>query len=524
MNKNFVDALNNVLTNSSSNISVTENGAIGYKTTGKKILDLNFQVPSLRGMSDQEVVNRFTEAYLEDPIVATLWLFYARDAREGLGERRLFRTCLSFLHNKVKDMNAFVRLIPEYGRYDDLYTLVSLGHKTEVMAFIKEQLAKDIVAEQAGKPVSLLAKWLKSVNTSSAESRKMAMDTCKALGLTPEKYRKVLARLRKYIDVTEVKMSANQFDKIDYSAVPSKASLNYKEAFKRHDGERYEAFINQVNKGGAKINASVLYPHEIVHKYLTGDSWSLRIKNSLDQSLEALWKNLPNLVGDNEGTLVVADGSGSMTSTIPNSQVSAWEVAHGLALYFAQRAKGAFKDTYITFSEKPQLVRVGSGTLWQDLQITARHTECANTNIEATFDLILKTAVANNMRQEDLPKNILVISDMEFDSCSCSNSYRGGWAYGSGGLDRNLFKQIEAKFRAAGYKMPRLVFWNVNSRTNTIPVRENELGVALVSGFSVNILKMVMNGETDPYINLLKTLFSERYQAVIQFLTNEKRK
>ena len=519
MNNNFMDAINNVLVNSNSNISITENGAIGYKTTGKKILDLNFQIPALRGMSDEEVITRFTEAYLQEPVVAFLWLFFARDAREGLGERRLFRTCLKFLHKKIKNMEAFVRLIPEYGRYDDLFVLSELGHKTEVMNFIKEQLAKDIVAEQSGKPVSLLAKWLKSVNTSSKESRKIALDTCKELGLTPEKYRKLLSRLRKYIDVTEVKMSANQFDKIDYSAVPSKAALNYKEAFKRHDGERYEEFINKVNKGEAKINASVLYPHEIVHRYQDGNSyWRFGLKRTEDASLEALWKNLPDLVKGNGGTMVVADGSGSMCNMVPGGKVTAWEVAHSLALYFAQRAKGAFKDKYITFSERPQLVQVGSGSLWQDLQIAMRHNECANTNIEAVFDLILKTAMMNHMSQDELPENILIISDMEFDSCAVDNSY-SAWGSRIGIQNKNLFKVIEGRFKAAGYKLPRLVFWNVNSRTGTIPVKENELGVSLVSGFSVNIVKMVMDGELDPYINLLKVLFSERYQPIIDYLT-----
>lgn len=520
--KDFVGALNQTLTDSKHNISVTENGAIGYKTTGKKLLDLNFQIPSLRGLSDEAVYNKFVEAYLDDPVPATLWLFYARDAREGLGERRLFRVCLKFICKKVNDMDAFVRLIPEYGRWDDLFTLVGLGYKKPVMDYIKEQLSNDIIAEQYGKPVSLLAKWLKSVNTSSKESRKIALDTCKALGLTPEKYRKLLARLRAYIDVTEVKMSANQFDKIDYSAVPSKASLNYKDAFKRHDGERYQEYIDTVNKGEAKINASVLYPHEIVHRYQEGSSpWSFNLKRDEDASLEALWKNLPDLVKGNGGTMVVADGSGSMCNMIPGGKVSAWEVAHSLALYFAQRAKGAFKNKYITFSERPQLVQVGSGSLWEDLLIAKGHYECANTNIEAVFDLILKTATMNHMSQDELPENILIISDMEFDSCTVDNSYRA-WGGRTEIQNGNLFKVIENRFRSAGYKLPRLVFWNVNSRTGTIPVKENKLGVSLVSGFSVNIVKMVMDGELDPYVNLLKVLFSERYQPVINFLTEEK--
>lgn len=519
MKKDFISALNDALTNSKGNISITENGAIGYSTTGKKILDLNFQIPSLRTLSDNEVADKFVEAYLEQPVVATLWLFYVRDVREGLGERRLFKVCLPYLAKKV-DIKGLIELIPQYGRYDDTFVLMECGYKKEVISFIKEQIVKDIKNREENKPISLLAKWLKSENTSSKESRDLAHEIRKGLGLDSKHYRQLLSNLRKYIDVTEVKMSAKEFDQIDYSKVPSKASLNYREAFKRNDGERYQEFIDSVNKGEAKINAATLYPHEIVHKYTEG----YRRLKSLDPSLEALWKNLPDLVGNDETTLVVADGSGSMTSVVgKDSSVTALDVANGLALYFAQRAKGPFKNTYITFSETPQLVRVGSGSLYQDLRIAHKHDEVANTNIEATFDLILNTAVQNKMKQEDLPKTILIISDMEFDSCStCGSSYRN-YGYSYYGYRRNpvnqsLFDELKQRFESYGYKMPRLVFWNVNSRTNTIPVKENDLGVALVSGYSINIIKMVLNGELDPYKNLLKTLFTERYAPVLNLL------
>lgn len=522
MKANFIEALNKALVNSDANISITENGAIGYSTTGKKVLDLNFQIPSLRTLSDQAVIDKFTEAYLEQPTVATLWLFYARDVREGLGERRLFRLCLPFLASKVdkEKIQQFIELIPEYGRFDDLYTLFDNGYKKEVLKFIVKQLSTDQKAYAAGKSVSLLAKWLKSENTSSKESKRLAKEIREGLRLSSKDYRQILSTLRAYIDVTEVKMSAKKFGEIKYESVPSKAALNYKEAFKRHDGERYQAYIDSVNKGETKINASTLYPHEIVNRYGLG-RWSSN--DRLDPSLEALWKNLPDLVHNDEATLVVADGSGSMTSRVGgDSTVTALDVANGLALYFAQRAKGPFKNTYITFSSHPQLVRVGSGSLYQDLRIAYQHDECSNTNIEATFDLILNTAITNRMKQEDLPKNILIISDMEFDRCSTQNSMDTNyWGYRQERwVDAALFETIKKKFALNGYQMPRLVFWNVNGRTNTIPVRENEMGVSLVSGFSVNILKMVLNGELDPYKNLLKTLFVQRYAPVLDIFQN----
>lgn len=514
MSMNFMEAINNALVSSKSNISITENGAIGYKTTGKKVLDLNFDVPALRKLDDKQVVDKFVEAYLEEPVVATLWLFYARDAREGLGERRLFKLCLPFLAKNVKDVSKLISLIPEYGRYDDIFVLMDCGYKREVINFIKSKLTEDMKAMEKNKNVSLLAKWLKSENTHSYKSREVAHEIRQGLGLTSKAYRQMLSKLRAYIDVTEVKMCAKNFKEIDYSVVPSKASLNYKEAFKRNDGERYQAFIDSVNKGEKKINASVLYPHEIVHKYGLGCYGG---KKDLDPTLEALWKNLPDLVKGDNNTLVVADGSGSMTSYVgQDSSVTALDVANGLALYFAQRAKGPFKNTYITFSATPQLVRVGSGSLYQDLRIAYQHDECSNTNIEATFDLILNVAIKNHMKQEDLPSNILIISDMEFDYCTTTNAHIR--SYYHGGVDQALFDTIKARFQQHGYQMPRLVFWNVNSRTSTIPVKENKLGVSLVSGFSVNIVKMVLNGELDPYKNLLRTLFVDRYAPILEIL------
>ena len=356
MSMNFMEAIKNALVNSKSNNSITENGAIGYKTTGNKILDLNFDIPALRKLNEDEVVDEFVEAYLEEPVVATLWLFYARDAREGLGERRLFRVCLPFLAEKVKDVSKLISLIPEFGRYDDIFVLMDCGYKKEVIAFIRSKLTQDMQAMKENQKVSLLAKWLKSENTHSYKSRQIAHEIRQGLGLTSKTYRQMLSKLRAYIDVTEVKMCSKNFKEINYSTVPSKASLNYKEAFKRNDGERYQAFIDSVNEGKTKINASVLYPHEIVNRYSGG---SRLYKKAKDPTLEALWKNLPDFVKGNSNTLVVADGSGSMTERVgKNSSVSALDVANGLALYFAQRAKGPFKDTYITFSRTPQLVKV----------------------------------------------------------------------------------------------------------------------------------------------------------------------
>lgn len=504
----FMNAMQNEMLEN-FNHSVTENGAGGYRTTGKSLLDINFAVASLRSASENEVIERFKRAFFEDKILAMKWLFFARDTRGGLGERRLFRTAMSFVADYEPAMvEKVIPLIPEYGRFDDMWALLDDEKlRPVVMEYVKKQLDSDIKNCNENKPVSLLAKWLPSCNASSASSKKYSKIIRQYLDMTESAYRKTLSWLRKYIDVVEVKMSAKQWGDIKYEAVPSRANLIYNDAFLRNDEERRREFLAQLEKGEVKINAGTLFPHDIVHKYCNGGYRGLK---AYDATIEGLWKSLPDLVDGCGNTIVVADGSGSMTVPVGGTSTTALEVANALAIYFAERSSGEFKDKYITFSSRPQFVDFSRGQSLRDkISIALGHSEISNTNIEAVFDLILSTAVRNNMRQEDIPANILIISDMEFDCAT------------TGHIGANLFKTIEAKYRNYGYKLPRLVFWNVNSRTNTIPVRENDMGVALVSGFSVNICKMVMSGKTDPFECLLETLNSERYQPVEDALKGE---
>ena len=516
----FMNALKQTINDAPA---ITENGAIGYRTTGKELLDLNFAVGSLRKMDEDEVVKCFKRAFCEDKILAMRWLFYARDARQGLGERRLFRVVLTDLVRSNPEMVIpVINLIPEYGRYDDLWCL--LDHPDSALAVYKlvdKQLAQDIHNMMDNKPISLLAKWMPSINASSPKTKEYGKKLAKALRVSQRNYRKALADLRRYLDVVEVKMSGKEWSDINYEAVPSRANLIYNKAFLRNDEERRRDYLAKLEKGEAKINASTLFPHDIVHKY--GN-----YRCSIDSTVEALWKALPDTVQDCGNTIVVADGSGSMRSTIDSkSSVSALEVANALAIYFAERSSGQFKDKYITFSENPQFVDFSKCTsLHAKLQMALSHNEVANTNVEKVFQLILDTAIRNHMRQEDLPKNILTISDMEFDGCATCGEpevRRGFWgdSYYATPLrsDSRLFDVIAKRYADAGYKMPRLVFWNVNSRTGTIPVKENELGVALVSGFSVNVAKMVMSGKLDPFECLLETLNDKRYDPVEIALT-----
>ena len=517
----FMNAIKNTLEND-MNVSITENGAVGYRTSGKELLDLNFAVASLRKMSDEDVAKRFRKAFCEDKILAMKWLFFARDARQGLGERRLFRVVLADLVQSNPEMVVpVINLIPEYGRYDDLWCLLDNPKSARVVyQIVDAQLREDYLNAVAGKPISLLAKWMPSINASSAKTKEYGKKLCKALHMTESAYRKRLSRLRNHLDVVEVKMSGKKWSEIKYEAVPSRANLIYNGAFLRNDEERRREYLGKLEKGETKINASTLFPHDIIHKYTNGGYYRIKSK---DATIEALWKALPDTVNGCGNTIVVADGSGSMTCTVDNnSRVSALDVANALAIYFAEHSSGQFKDKYITFSETPQIVDFSNcDSLHAKLQTALAHNEVASTNIEAVFDLILTSAVKNRMSQEDLPANILIISDMEFDSSavggrviSSRRDYWGRTYYEYADLDQRLFDTIAKKYANAGYKMPRLVFWNVNSRTGTIPVKENDLGVALVSGFSVNVAKMVMSGKTDPFECLLETLNSERYAPV----------
>lgn len=504
----FMDEMKKTLNDEKT---LTENGAVGYRTTGKELLDLNFAVASLRSASDVEIVEKFTKAFFEDKELAVKWLFFARDIREGLGERRLFRVCLRAL--ALLDKEAVIKLLPyvsEYGRYDDLFSLVLDADDNDeickkVYWLVLEQLSQDEENMKAGKPISLLAKWMPSINCSSKQRKELAKRFCKFLGMPEKQYRQVLSALREYLDVVERKMCANEWDEVDYSAVPSKANLIYRNAFMEHDALRRQEYLDKLQKGEVKINSSVAFPHDIVSKYSKGynDFWQPVIDEE-DVTLEEMWKGLPDLVQGCGNTIVVADGSSSMQCRVDSkSQIASLDVANALAIYFAERSSGEFKDKYITFSNRPQLVDLSKGkTLKDKLNIAYAHSEVSGTNIEATFDLILQTAINSNATQDEIPANVLIISDIEFNRATC------------GRPDETLFQTIEAKFAEAGYKMPRLVFWNVNSRTNAIPVKENELGVALVSGFSVNVIKMVMSGKLDPYEVLVEQLMSPRYECI----------
>lgn len=490
----FTSALQNTLSDVKS---VTENGAIGYATTGKFLVDMFFKVSSYRNLSDGDIAKDFAKVYAENPELAVKFAFYVGDIREGLGERRMFKVMIKWLAS-VENFSKLIKLIPEYNRFDSLFILRDTALEDKMVSYVHQQL----IADKNSDHPSLLAKWMPSVNTSSEQTRELGRWFASKFGMTERQYRKTLSGIRKKLELVESKMCAGDWSEINYEHVPSKANLNYKDAFMKHDEQRRRKFLEKVNAGEAKINSGVNFPHDVLHKY--GNCPSRK-----DDAIEALWNNLKNTLTDTASNImVVRDGSGSMTNRIGGTQISALEVATALSIYFSERQTGEFKDKFITFSSHPKYVDLSKcKSLFDKVRTCYAYDECSNTNIEATFDLILKTAVQNKLKQEEIP-NLLIVSDMEFDGATTI-----GWHAGESQMV-TLFKHIENKFKAYGYKLPKLIFWNVMSRTGTIPMKENSAGVGLVSGFSTNVVKAVLSDELDPFAAIVKILNSPRYEAI----------
>ena len=498
----------------------TENGAIGYKTSGSKLVDLNFGIPSYRKNIDKDL---FLQALHENQNLALRWLLYLRDIDFGVGERKSFREFLLVLikENPVLALKFF-KLVPieNFGRWDDIVFVAYKTTNREVSDFLTQKIFNQLLVDLQGVdnnlPISLCAKWMPSINASSNETRRMAKFFQKRFMLSVSAYRKMLSRLRAYLEVLETRISKNDWDKVDYSRVPSKANILYRDAFMRHDSERREKYLKELSKGNTKINAQSMFLYDIVHAYfknMPNMHYSFENKYNLhyvDSTLEELWK--AQVKPDNfKNTLVVRDGSGSMTCTLSNSSsVTALDVADSISLYCAENNSGEFKNKFITFSRNAKLVDVSNcHTLAEKLVELRKHDECENTNIENVFNLILDTAVRNNLRQEDLPANVLIISDMEFDMATCDY-----FSSHSKKVTSTLFDKISDKYDEYGYKLPKLIFWNVNSRTNTVPITENHCGVILISGFSKSLVNMVMSSEIDPYKALVSELMKPRYDII----------
>lgn len=483
-----------IISNDNSNIEYSENGAKMNKSTGKCLLDLSFKVPSLRKYDDKGIERVSKDAYDENHKLFVRFMFHLRDIRGGIGERDSFRRMFMwFTKENPKAACRLLRCLPEYGRWDDLVYVSLNTDNDSVMKEAVTIIATQIKADLDSDNVSLLGKWMPSINAgkkSATEAKKLISRINNVYGcrMNAAHYRKSVSILRKKADIVERNIASKNYKDINYEAVPSLANTRYSKLFLKYDEKRRRDFLNSVASGQKKINSSAAFPYDIWKK-----------ASATDSTADEMWKALPNFVTNDSKVLVVRDGSGSMLTCIPKSNVMAMDVASSLCVYFAERLTGEFRNKFITFSSHPDLVELPDGTLYEKKRFLNRYDDCSNTNIEATFQLILDTAVNNRMRQEDLPDTILIVSDMEFDYAVYGNPMK------------KLFNNISERWDAAGYKMPKLVFWNVNSRTEAIPMTQNANGVILVSGFSAAICKTVLSNETDPYLALVNTLMNERY-------------
>ena len=478
-----------------SNKTFTENGAVTLKTTDSDCLDLFAAIGAIRRESDEEIIARFMRAFAENKDVAVKLLFFARDIRGGLGERKVFRVILNWLaKNSPETVCKNLQYIAEYGRFDDLLVLFDTPVEKDMLELIREQLRKDLYAVNNNEEVSLLGKWLPSINASNPDTIRAAKRIARYLEMEDKMYRKTLVRLREHIRIIENNLREKDYT-FDYEKQPSKAMFKYRNAFIRNDGKRYSEFLNKINCGEVRLNTNVLTPYEIITPF-----FKRVVSDDERNSINTTWNALEDFTGD-ENSLAVIDGSGSMyggTNPIPAT------VALSLGIYFAERNKGAFKNHFITFSENPRLVEIKGDDILDKVRYCHDYNEIANTNIQKIFELVLTAAKKNNVPQAELPKRLYIISDMEFDYCTD---------------DANLtnFEYAKKLFEDAGYKLPEIVFWNVASGNRQQPVTKNEQGVYLVSGCTPRLFTMIADGSLSartPYEFMLEVVMSERYEKI----------
>ena len=484
-----------------ANYKYTENGAVAYKSTNSAVYDMFAFGAAYRNRTAEDVILLFKNAFEENRELALKCLFYIGDCRGGQGERRFFRLCFNWLAERYPEIaRKNLEIVPVYRRWDDvIYSCFDTPVEADMLALVKHQLALDIEC----KTPSLLAKWLPSENASSAITKEAGSRIRVALGMNHKQYRKVLSALRTRINIVEKLMSEGRWDEIEFDKIPSRAGLIYKNAFARRDliAQKYAEFANDENK---KVNAAALYPYEIVGKALDNRIHCYRNDYSLSDTdrkmIEKYWNNLPDYFeGKQSDMLCVVDTSGSMWGTPIN-------VAISLGMYCAERAGGPFKDHYISFSSRPQLVHI-EGTDFVDKVVRIQKTNlCENTDLTATFDMLLNIADRPDVKEEDIPSTIVVISDMEIDD--------GGWYRDNIWHEETApteMERVRQKWAEHGHKLPRLIYWNVNARNNTI--LDAGPTVSFVSGMSPSIFTSIITGKNGIDL-MMDAITAERYSAV----------
>lgn len=476
-----------------TNRSKTENGAAAFKSTKSKVLDYFSVGSAIRYLPEDEQVQVFREAFAEDPNLALKAMFYSRDIRGGQGQREAFRAQLKDLIFTHPDLvRMLIPYIPEYGRWDDLYELFDTPLEDSLLHFIQITFDVDVESDTP----SLMGKWLPSENSSSKKSAARAKKIRRYMKMKAPEFRRALTELRNKIGIVERDMSRQQWTDINYSHVPSQAMMLYRNAFKKHDPTGFEEFISNVNKGDVTINAGTLYPYQIVEKIGGFNYYNIRSSTFDKQTANALWNALPDYIGDDaSNALAVVDTSGSMSGDPIN-------VAISLGLYLAERNNGLFKDHVVTFSSDPELFNVAGNDITTKIRQLADAPWGMSTNLQAVFDLILKSAVKGNVPPDEMPTKLFIISDMQF------NCVRGG-------EDKTLYEYARQEYAQHGYELPQIVFWNVRGRIGSSPATKDDNGVQLISGCSPSIFEFALTGDfKTPYEFMIEVLTSKRYEQI----------
>ena len=474
------------------NKTYTTNGAVALSSTTSALVDLFGVIGATRNRTEDEIGRMVLNAAKEDLETTLKIIFYARDVRGGLGERRAFRVAIETLaYHYPESVAKNLKWFGVFGRFDDWYCLVGTPCETAMWRAMSEQFETDLYMYRQEEPISLLAKWIKTPDASSQNTRMLGVVTARQLGYTVYEFKRLLRQLRKYLKVVEADMCANRWSAIDYESVPSRAGMLYKNAFRKHDEDRYERYIDAVQCGEKKINAATLFPYDIVEKFMYN-----KVEN--DRTLEAQWKALPNYVDGENNFLVMADTSGSMWGRPMATSV-------GLALYFAERNRGPWRDLFMTFESHPSFVKINrKDSLAKKVKEAMSADWGGSTNLEAALLRILFAAQENDVKQEDMPASLIIITDMEFDNCVAQSR---SW--------ETFYQTMERRFNNAGYKIPNIVFWNVNSVKDTYHADANHRGVQLASGQSPSVFKTLVGSMgLTPFEYMMSVINVERYAVI----------
>lgn len=476
--------------------TTTWNGAVSHASSGAARVD--FFYGALRGVEKERFVSLLSASYAENALHTLKMVAYIRDSRGGKSERQIGRWALEWLagHHAPELSHNLKHYIGEYGRFDDPMAVMGSPVEKDALELLRTQLVADLATLNEGdekSSISLCAKWIPSEKKALDKKLKMNKKLSKHMGLSPAALRKVyLAPLREKLRIIERAMCANEWEKIDFSKVPSMAMHIHgkpEHAFQRHLPEKFAAWKESLAKGEAKVNAKALFPHQVVSQYLN--------RHEVDELLEAQWKVMveeASTMGSMKKTLVLSDVSGSMSGT-------PMEVSIALGLLVSSLALDEYKDLVLTFELQPQFHHVVGANLFGRVKNLSAAPWGGNTDFAAAFRAVLALAKKNSLSADQMPDRLIVVSDMQFDQA-----------------DRNFetnHQVLKREFQAAGYAVPHLVFWNVNGSVKDVPVFSGEAKVSLVSGFSTAILKAVLSGlELNPLDTVLTAILEPRYDAI----------